>query len=247
MDAKNTEDTLRSYKAEFRAEAETIAAALPCDDKGLIRERLYKMIQYAIDRHDWYENQRHRFLALSLGLLAIVATLSPVLASLAAAIPTPVPAAAVASLVWISITAFLMIVIYSRLIGPPYPYRGLADIRSWIFRYSFSAGASAPRLSKRESVAENQVKEVLDAFKNFKRRWLEIAQKPTNFLAEDLEQVFILHLLQKHRADNLNKMTKILIVGVYGFFVLILSCVLIYMISPWNTIRPMLVWILCDD
>lgn len=167
MSTPNTQDKFASYRREFRAEAEAVPYLLPSRDHELIRERLYRMIQYAIDRHDWYETQRHRFLMLSIGLLGVVATLSPVLASLAADMPLLIVAAAVVSLLWISITGFRMILIYARLIGPRYPFRQLTDIRSWIFRYNFSAASSAPSLSTTASMADAQVRDVLDAFKNF--------------------------------------------------------------------------------
>lgn len=234
MNTKDNADTFSRHKAEFRAEANAIASAFPADNQCIVRERLYRVIEYAIDRHDWYENQRHRFLALSLGLLAVVATLSPVVASLATRIPVILLFSTALALLWIAITGFRMILIYSDLIGPPYPYRTLADIRSWIFRYNFSSHSSTPWLNDNESIATAQVAEIVTAFKHFKSRWLEFAQDPGLFIAEDFEQVFILQLLQKYRADNLKKMTTILINGVYIFLLLLLFSVLIYVFSFWN-------------
>ena len=38
-----------------------------------VQERLYRMIDYAIGRFDWYENQRHKFLGMALIAIPILA------------------------------------------------------------------------------------------------------------------------------------------------------------------------------
>jgi len=61
-------------KAKERAqqiEREKIdGAGIDPNQEQRLRDRLYRMIEYAAGRHDWYDDQRHRFLQIGLALMA---------------------------------------------------------------------------------------------------------------------------------------------------------------------------------
>jgi len=58
--------------AQFQETGENIAARTAANfSANGTQERLYRMIDYAIKRHDWYEDQRNKTLALAIALLGL--------------------------------------------------------------------------------------------------------------------------------------------------------------------------------
>ncbi|MFB0520563.1 MAG: hypothetical protein ACETWD_03925 [Desulfatiglandales bacterium] len=177
-----------------------------------LRERLYHMIQYAIGRHDWYDNQRHLLLQIGLALMAAGAAISAVVANLVGKVH---PITGI--LFWIIgisflLTGFSLLYFYNRGLERKHPYRKIVDIRSWFFAYTFPSGLP-DRISNKPDTAKREVNEVIDALENFLDRWLEFAKNDLAFLKEDLEQVFILQLLQRYRSQQVKKMSKALFLG----------------------------------
>lgn len=50
-----------------------LRSTISCSSNVELQTRLYKMIDYAIGRHDWYENQRNRFATIALTTLGFAA------------------------------------------------------------------------------------------------------------------------------------------------------------------------------
>ncbi len=194
-----------------------------------VQERLNRMIDYAIGRFDWYENERHKFLGIALIALPILAAQ----ARFSLDLPSPHPLSSVfgvlSSLVGFG-SALAMMHIYVSASEAPHPYRKLADIRSWYFRYSLR-GKLEPRLDDDPDKAKEQVERVLRAYKNFSSRWAELLKKKKGFLEEDLQQVFILQLLQKHRQENLKEMVAILKVGTILYVAFLGLAIITYIFS----------------
>ena len=174
-----------------------------------IADRLNNMIGYAAGRLDYYEDLKHRNLTLGLALFAAALTFGGLLTRAPAFLsPASIVAAALLVLVVLG-TGWRMINYYSSTSEPEYSYRMIADIRSWFYRYSLPA-SSNPLLSEDDEVASAQVNAVRSELEIFVSRWLEYATDTEKLVAEDLEQVFILFTLQRAKAQEVARMTRIL-------------------------------------
>ncbi len=203
--------TYEQEKKDFAQLKEDIVQLEQMDEdaKQKLSDRLYKMIEYSIGRHDWYDEQRNKLLQLGIAILGAAAVISAVVLSLGEKFSL-----FSGILLWLFVlglfsTGLLLIINYSSTIGQNHPYRELVDIRSWYFKYSFPSGLKESLSSKKET-AKIEIKEVVDAFKNYLTRWVEYATKKDEFIKEDLEQVFILQLLQRYRFQQLKRMSNIL-------------------------------------
>jgi hypothetical protein len=201
------------------------AADLSADKVSKLQDRLYRMIQYAIERHDWYDEQRHRFLQIGVALFAVSATISAVLVAVMKEMEGVTEILAWLSVGSLFLTAFYLIHTYTRGVERDHPYRRVVDIKSWYFKYNFPFGLK-DQISRKPAQAKNQVKEVVDSFRVFLNRWFSLLKDNTSFVKEDLEQVFILQLLQRYGSQQVKRMSKGLFFGllIAGLF-LILSIV----------------------
>ena len=177
-----------------------------------IQNRLYRMIDYAIGRHDWYDKQRHRFLQIGISLLAAGATLAAVSASLTGAIHGSSEWLAWTSVFSLILTGIFLIYNFNASIESDHPYRKVVDIKSWYFKYNLPLN-EAEHLSRQTSRAQNQVDNIVKNVKSFLNRWDQLLNDERGFLKEDFEQVFILQLIQRYRSQQIKKMSKILLWG----------------------------------
>ena len=180
-----------------------------------VQDRLYRMIDYAIGRHDWYEEQRTRFLQIGLAVTAASAALATLLVRLSGGIswlPLLVLGLSVFSLL---LTGVVLIYLYNSGIGQSHPYRKIADIRSWYFKYNVP-DTLPDQLSESPETGRRQVENVSENLKRFLDRWLEYTDEPKKFIEEDLEQVFILQLLQRYRSQQIKSLSSTLTWGI-GF------------------------------
>ncbi|PLU46578.1 hypothetical protein [Sinorhizobium medicae] len=166
-------------------------------------EKIQKAIEYVIARHDWYESQR----AVILGAVLTVSGL--VFAGMAAytAIdetkgtdPAKFVIASIGSTLLIGIIAIVNL--YNKELDQDRSYRLIADIRHWFFRYSLPERIN--HYEGRHDVL-NIANDVLREKEHFTNRILEVASLEQS-LREDIEQLFILHVLIKHKSDSLQKM-----------------------------------------
>jgi len=211
---ENMEEFDRKLRQEARSlEEQYLADANLSDErKKELSDRLKDMIMYAIGRHDWYDEQRLRFLTVGLALLAAFAALATVLTSLSdnLLILTSV-------IGWVGIlcgfaTGIALLYLYNSGVERDHPYRYIADIRSWYFIYGLR-GKLPTAISKRDGIARKQKQQILNAYKNNMKRWYDCASEPNGFLKEDLQQVFILHVLQRYRYQDVKRMSKTLFYG----------------------------------
>ncbi|MGE4193717.1 MAG: hypothetical protein AB7E51_10040 [Pseudodesulfovibrio sp.] len=151
-----------------------------------LSSRLKEMINYAISRHDWYEGQRGKYLSIAIALIAVSATGTLILSKISTHIDHNAIVFFLIALMIIILGSFYIIFKFGTLIEGNYPHREHADIRSWYFRYNI-----------------NSSKNITDQFNFYVKSWLEYATD-IDFAAEDLEQVFILFIIQWHRSKNLN-------------------------------------------
>lgn len=241
MSATNAEDLKKFFKeAKERAQSlksKIVAeAGLSDDQRKELQTRLQHMIEYSVSRHDWYDEQRNRFLQIGLALMAAAAAVAAVIIQIIARLP--VFTAVLSCLCAVSAfgTGFLMVYLYNKGVARDHPYRKVADIRSWYFAYTFPSGlkdhlSSDPRLAKQE------VSEVVDGLERFLNRWFELTKNNHGFLKEDLEQVFILQLLQRYRAQQVKLMSVRLYKGLFLTAILLILSLLSYGVSTVHNSR----------
>ena len=197
-------------KRDFgRIEAGLLKAGLKTtsDEPGtdFLTTKVLASIDYAIKRHDWYEDQRFRIFQVA---VAMTTTLLSILAVVSSAGATLSPS-------WLLILRGLglsaaiclvtMIYLYNSDLDADRPHRYISDVRFWYFRYNLpSHGAVgvplAPDAAASHVAAERDrfMERVADGF-----AWL-----PS--LREDLEQLFILHTLQRAKSESLVQMRWVL-------------------------------------
>jgi hypothetical protein len=132
-------------------------AKLDDDQLKLVQERLYKMIDYTVKRHDWFVDQCHRLLQIGLALIAS----GGVIVSLVARLDNLTRITQI--LAWLfgfSLfgTGLWLVHLYNRYMAREHPYRKVVDINSWIFHYRFP-GYRDPNLSKSAETAKRQVQQ----------------------------------------------------------------------------------------
>jgi hypothetical protein len=183
------------------------AANLSDSQRKDVSDRLAKMIDYAIKRQDWYEDQRNRALSLGVALLGLASFLVGGLLNVQAGSMCYFRVFGCLTLLSIVATAGAIILEYGIGATESYTHRSLAGIRSWFFAYVVNQTVTEAALDDIKKRAANR-SILVDAWKNFVTGWLEYQRNPTGFVAEDLQQVFILYLFQAMRRSSLRRMTN---------------------------------------
>ena len=180
-----------------------------------LQDRLYKMIDYSIKRHDWYEDQKQKLLQIGIGLLGVFAAFTGIIAKLAfdKSIEGWPFIFCILFLVCGLGSGLIILFKYNHTISLDHPYRKVVDIRSWFFKYNFNNNLK-DKISKDEKKAKQEVNDIISGFENFTRNWMDFAKEKRRFLVEDIEQVFILQILQKYRSQQLKSISKTLTYGV---------------------------------
>lgn len=160
-------------------------------------ERLADMRKYAVERHDYYERYRNQYLAVGLAMLPLSFAIGGFILSFIDTAKVDLPWAAVAGVgvLCFAVTGLMVVFAYIDGTSPNYCYRKVARVRSWYHAYSGLAGVGdadhlCPDAIKREMVG------FADALEQFGGSWIESMKASWRPVAEDIEQVFILFLLQ---------------------------------------------------
>jgi hypothetical protein len=201
-------DTVAEVREQLRSHElavidKTFAPLLEDESKkpNLDREHLAKKIlagiDYAIKRHDWYEDQRSRMLQISLALttavLAVVALIARSEVSLDGSQKVVFVGLGIVTL----FSVIRQIFLYNGEFDAVRPYRSISDITFWYFRYNLPPTAPdncGDKVQMAKLVAAER--------KHFVDRAGANASWKLS-LREDLEQLFILHALQRYRANSL--------------------------------------------
>lgn len=184
----------------------------PAEIKNL-SDRLGKMIDYAIKRHDWYDEQRNKALSLGLALLGLSSFLVGGLLGQSVEHLAYFRAFAALTLISIVITAVWIILEFGRGSSLTYTHRAVADIRSWYFAYTIrNEGGVDPAIYDVNKDEENR-KSLLANWEQFLEKWNSYRIKKNGFIVEDLQQVFVLFLLQNIKRNSLRKMLQPAYVG----------------------------------
>ena len=191
----------------FQEIGEALVENIPDGQRKDVADRLAKMIDYAIKRQDWYEEQRNRTLSLGVALLGLASFLVGGLLSSAVENMHYFRLFGCVTVLSIVATGVMIILEYGIGATETYTHRSLAGIRSWFFAYIVKEEV-AKEIVEDVNAQDKNRKILLEAWKNFVTGWLEYEQRPGAFLAEDLQQVFILYLFQAMRRASLRRMTN---------------------------------------
>jgi len=204
--------------------------------------RAYRMIEYAKGRYDWYQEQREKKLSLGLALATLSGVTATILVSsvngrglISGSFQFNIVALLLAVL---AITAIAVIAVYLKGQSSNYTHRrGLVGIVSW-YHYGVPIdtevspaealiwGQYSTLLSADGDPARNRkLARLSSGFKEFSAAALKRMADPSQALAEDLQQVYILQSLQVLARSNLKLMIGLLKTG--GLCVAVLTMMLI--------------------
>jgi hypothetical protein len=204
---KSVEDMKEKLKLEELQllRSKLLAANSSADDLLLVRDKVFRAIDYAIKRHDWYEDQRSRVFQIILGISALALTVAGFfLKSLPHFVPLYCSVAGLFLVILISLIAAVFY--YNKELDADRPYRSISDIRFWFFRYNLPLHSSAGKSS-------SDIRTSAEAVTGERRRFLERISEnfdPYTSLREDLEQLFILQVLQLYKTESLTRLRWLL-------------------------------------
>ena len=199
-------------------------------DKKEISERLYRMILYAIGRHDWYEDRLHRLLNIGVAFIAGFVALATFVSVVGSNMTLLSRIFSWVATFGVLVTGMSMVCYFNSRIARDHPYRKIVDIRSWYFIYNFPSGLR-DSLSRRFHKKKQEIEETIQAYETFLKRWLEYAPDKDRFIEEDLQQVFILHLLQRYRFQAVKTMSRILYCGIWVIVGSVIVAVFSYILN----------------
>jgi len=239
--ADKLKEELERLKGELQqAELSQVAAAKLSDEQlKLIQERLYKMIDYTVKRHDWYVDQCQRMLQIGLALIATGGAIAALFAKLES-LPRITQFVAWAFATSFFGTGLVSVHLYNRYLAGDHPYRKVVDIHSWYFAYRFPQRLD-PNLSKSPETAKQQVDQEASYIKQYFAKFLTHAKDRVSVIREDIEQVAILLILQRYRAQQTQKMSQWLFNGLKVsalFFVVLIGSYCYFLISPRRGATP---------
>jgi hypothetical protein len=134
----------RSAERELLIKSDTELSATDVDSKSheYFVKKLLEAIDYAIKRHDWYEDQRSRVFQSSLTLLsAVLAVLAVVAKATTTSLSEPYPVMLIFFVVGTCVALLRMLWLYSIELNADRPYRLVSDITFWHFRYNLPSAS----------------------------------------------------------------------------------------------------------
>lgn len=191
------------------------------DDPTWLREKVYRAIDYAIRRHDWYEDQRARMFQVLLAVLTIsVSFVGLVLTNTKSSLLDSWGLLAILSVVFVALARAIFL--YNHALDADRPYRLVSDIRFWFFRYNLPEHSE--QLTRKPDVVRIATR-VLDERDRFLTR-IKDNLDPANSLREDFEQIFILHVLQRYKHESLQRLSWLLAYSLVALLVLVVLALL---------------------
>jgi len=213
--------------AQFQETGENIAARTAANfSANGTQERLYRMIDYAIKRHDWYEDQRNKTLALAIALLGLSSFLVSGLLSSGASDLLYFRIYGGLTIGSIILTSLTVIFEYAKGAQEKYTHRSLADIRSWFFAYAINDSVIRSSVYDCNKNKENE-RRLINAWETFVQEWGNRQGNQQSIAIEDLQQVFILYLFQGIRRNSLRRMLMLTTIGgiiIGGFMITTVFC-----------------------
>ena len=194
---------IQAYKKELQDnEKNIISKNISEGDEQYYLNKIQSTIDYCIGRHDWYETQRGKIFTLTLWAIGISVTLWSIGLDSKRITSDHFNYSIIISILISLIFATLEYLIE---LDNHRSYRLLADIRFWFFKYNFSS----KNKSDKDDIKIKKAKNVKNQRFEFMNRLKENFSKE-NSIREDLEQIFILQILQNSKHQSLKRLKNIL-------------------------------------
>jgi hypothetical protein len=171
---------------------------------GYQLNKIGNAITYAVGRHDWYEQQRQTIFTNVVAIAGLLLTAMGFAVG-EGAIEQKYLCIIVSTAAVLIIALFWIVNLYDAELDQDRPYRMVSDVRYWFFRYSL------PQRGKRagEADASTLATEVIKEREKYFDRVLANSALEIS-VREDLEQLFILHVLQRYKQQSLKAMRWVL-------------------------------------
>jgi len=173
-------------------------------------KRLADMRKHATERHDYYERYRNQYLAVGLSMLPLSFAIASFILNFVNAAKVALPWASLAGLGVLAFigTGLTVLFSYIRQTSANYCYRGVARTPSWYHAYVGLAGAGdSDRLCPQQRKADQT--DWAKALGRFGQDWIAAMASPWRPLAEDIEQVFILFVLQSVKRGQVRHLATV--------------------------------------
>jgi hypothetical protein len=212
----------RSFTERFEELLEGVASDPPA--AAALTTRLSDMRKHAVERHDYYERYCNQYLTVGLAMLPFAFTIGGFVlnfmrtagVSITWAIPAGVGILAFAG------TGLAVLTLYIRMTSTNYCYRQIEKTRSWHHTHSVLAGTgNADRLRPAQQEADR--KDFAENLKTYGEQWLLFMRVPWQPLAEDIERVFTLFVLQSAKRQQVRRLAKCVQWGVIAGTLLLIT------------------------
>ncbi|WP_193366949.1 hypothetical protein [Pelagibius marinus] len=182
--------------------------------------KIHKAIQYAIDRHDWYEDQRYRVLQTHVSISIFILTSIGIALRLGTALSDLEKWILIGIACSTAIGLFIILFLFNKELDTDRPYRLISDVRFWFYRYVLGSEKINPKSMNNDEL----VHKIVGMRERFFKKLIENFDLKKS-IREDLEQVFILQTLQLHKSASLNQLRwaftyylVVLLIQVVAFF-----------------------------
>jgi len=127
-------DPYSALKRELQKKERSSVEAAGLTDNQLkdVQDRLYKMIEYTVKRHDWFVDQCHRLLQIGLALIATGGAIAAIFVKFEN-LPRTTQSAAWLFALSLFGTGLYLVYLYNSYLSGEHPYRKVVDIHSWYF------------------------------------------------------------------------------------------------------------------
>lgn len=171
------------------------------------------MIQYAIGRHDYWEEYRTRYLTIATALVSVAAAVVAILVTAKIGLSA---LGIYASFVVLGGTGVYLLQKFQEETSPDYPYRYASKVTSWIYFYPLVRNEkllrdSLPKTASKE-LREQAARDYLTGLEKFTKDWSSMNE--WEHIQEDIEQVLILFTLQAYKRMLAKGMARIFETGI---------------------------------
>ena len=206
-----TEDEVVEIRRTFTERFEELLAGVALDPPGAeaLTARLSDMRKHAVERHDYYERYCNQYLTVGLAMLPFAFPIGGFVLNFMRTAGVGVTRAIPAGLGILAFvgTGLAVLTLYIRMTSTNYCYRQIEKTRSWDHTHSVLAGTgNADRMRPRQQEVDRR--EFADNLSIYGEQRLIFMQVPWHPIAEDLERVFALFVLQSAKRHQVRKLAK---------------------------------------
>lgn len=201
LDGSNIDSLIEAQKNAEIEVVDRLPKTKDFDEQAYFLNKIQTAIQYAIGRHDWYEQQRSTIYQMTLAGASFMFVICGMALGATDAVLFHFGYFAVFTVAIAVISVVAALWRYNSELDADRPYRSVSDIRFWYFRYNFPDHSS-------QSKADTNIEIATAELEQRKRFFNKIDGYATlnASVREDLEQLFILQILQRYKSESLTRL-----------------------------------------